>query len=134
MFTPGDGVVQGGHGQAGLHPRINGVAHDPVAEGVLDREEVQLAVAGGVFGDVCEPQAVRSVSGEVAADQVVVHRRAGLLDPAALLAEHAPPVVVPADPPRGPVGHRGTRAAGFVGQEAVAQLGILAASNSAFAR
>ena len=55
VFTPGHGVVQGGHGQAGLHPLVDGVAHDPVAEDVLDRAEVQLPFTGGVVGDVREP-------------------------------------------------------------------------------
>lgn len=75
------------------------------AEGVLDRAETELAFAGGVLGDVGEPQLVRTGGGEVTADQVVVHRRAGLAALAALLAEHAPPAVVPADPPCSPVRH-----------------------------
>ncbi|WP_406100937.1 hypothetical protein OG698_01545 [Streptomyces sp. NBC_01003] len=68
-------------------------------------------------------------------DEIVMHRRTGLLDPAALLAEHAPSAVVPADPPRGPVSHAGPHAAGFVGQETLAELRIpTGASNNAFAR
>ncbi|MDH6573693.1 hypothetical protein M2160_008800 [Streptomyces sp. SAI-117] len=85
--------------QTGLHPRVDGVAHDPGAEGVLDHAEVELALTGGVLGDVGEPQPVRAGRGEVTADEVVVHRRAGLRAPAALLVEHAPSAVVPADSP-----------------------------------
>jgi hypothetical protein len=58
---------------------VDGVAHDPVAEDLLDRAEVQLALAGGVFGDVGKPQPVRAGRGEVAAHEIVVHRTAGLL-------------------------------------------------------
>ncbi|MFF8995644.1 hypothetical protein ACF09H_38095 [Streptomyces sp. NPDC014983] len=68
---------------------------------------------------------VRAGRGEVTADQVVVYRRAGLLALATLLAEHAPPAVVPADPPRGPVRHHGPGAARFVGEEAVAELRVV---------
>jgi hypothetical protein len=125
VSTPGNSVVEGCDGQAGLHPCVDRVSDDPLAEDVLDRAEIQLAFAGGVFGDVGEPQPVGAIRGEVTADQVVMHRRAGLLLSAALLAEHAPPVVVPADPPRGPVGHAGSRAAGLVGQEPLAELRIL---------
>jgi hypothetical protein len=78
-----------------------------------------------VFRDVCEPELVRPVGGEVAADEVVVHGWSGLLDPPALLAEHAPPAVVPADPPRGPVGDAGSQGPGLIGQETVAELRIL---------
>lgn len=56
VFAPGRGVVQGSHGRTGLHPRVDGVAHDPVAEDIPDRAEVQLAGPGGVFGDVGAPQ------------------------------------------------------------------------------
>lgn len=103
LLTSGNGVVQGRHGEAGLHPRVDVVTDDPPAEDVLDRIEIQLPFPGGVFGDVGEPQAVRAICGEVTADHVVVYRRTGLLGPAASFPEHAPPAVVPADPPRGPV-------------------------------
>jgi hypothetical protein len=47
---------------------------------------VELALAGGVLGDVGDPQLVRSMPGEVAVDQVggksgVVHRPATLPPP-----------------------------------------------------
>ena len=51
--------------------------------------------------------------GEVAADQVVVDRRTGLLAvAAAFLAERAPPAHGRADPPRGPIRHRQARRRG----------------------
>lgn len=52
-------------------------------------------------------------------------RRACVLGPAAFLAEHAPPLIVPADPPRGPVDHPSTGIAGLVGQEAAAELQVV---------
>lgn len=70
-------------------------------------------------------RAVRAVRAEGAANEVVVDRRAGLLDPAASLPEDAPPTVVPADPPRGPARHHGPRAAGLIRKEAVAELRVL---------
>ena len=59
VTAAGDGVVQRGDGQPGLHPRVDGVADDPVGEDVLDRAEVELALAGAVLGDVGQPQPVR---------------------------------------------------------------------------
>jgi hypothetical protein len=46
-------------------------AHDSAAEGVEDHGQVHLAVAGGVFGDVHHPQAVRSSGVELAADEII---------------------------------------------------------------
>ena len=57
---------------------IHGVADDPVGADVFDRAEVELALAGGVLGDVGQPQPFGAVGGEVPLDEVVVHRRAGL--------------------------------------------------------
>ncbi|WP_399037818.1 hypothetical protein [Streptomyces sp. ASQP_92] len=73
-----------------------------------DCAEVQRVFAGGVLGEIGEPQPVRAGGDEVTAEEVVVHRRGGLLDPVAVLAEGAPPVIAPADPPRGPVRHAGS--------------------------
>jgi hypothetical protein len=128
LIPPGGGVVQCGHGQAGFHPRVDGVPDDPVGPSVLDRAQVQLALAGVVFGDVGQPQPVRAGGGELAAYQVVVHRRA---DPATLAApsaftERAPPAVTGADPPRGPVGHRLPGRPGLIDQEPVPELRFIA--------
>jgi hypothetical protein len=49
----------------------NRPAHDSAAEGVEDHGQVHLAVAGGVFGDVHHPQAVRSSGVELAADEII---------------------------------------------------------------
>ena len=76
VSSPGDRAVQCVHCEAGLHPIRDGVADDPARVGVLDRAEVELALAGGVFGDVGEPQLVRSGRGEVALSTDTV--RAGL--------------------------------------------------------
>jgi hypothetical protein len=64
IFTAGDGVVERRDGQPGLHPRVDGVAHDPVGVDVLDRAEVELAFTGAVLGDVGQPQLVRATGGE----------------------------------------------------------------------
>ena len=45
---------------------------------------------------------------------------------AALLPEHGEPLVVPADPPRGPLAHLFTGLAGFAEEEPVAELGVIA--------
>ena len=44
----------------GGHAGVDGVADDPVGAGVLDRAEVELALGGGVLGDVGQPQLVRA--------------------------------------------------------------------------
>ena len=107
------------------HPVADRVPDDPAGAGVFDRAHVQLAVAGGVFGDIGKPQLVRRVGGEDAVDKVIVDRRSRLLSPALLLAERAPPSVVAADPPSGAVGHRRSGAAGFIGEEAVPELRVI---------
>jgi len=98
----GPAVDRGGDGvdrEPGLHPIRDGVAHDPVGVDVLDRAQIELALGGGVLGDVGQPQLVRLGGGEVPFDPVVVDRRAG---PFAVLAafhpERGPPVLVAADP------------------------------------
>src|SRR5438552_2528607 len=106
----GDSVVQCVDREAGLHARVDGVADDLVAEAVLDRAEVELALAGPVFGDVDQPQRVRLRRGEVALHEIVEGRPSGLAlllaVTAALLAEDRPPAIGRADPPRRSVGHR----------------------------
>jgi hypothetical protein len=49
----------------------------PIAARVLDRALVELALLGGVLGDVGQPQLVRRLRAEVAGDEIVVDRRAG---------------------------------------------------------
>ena len=70
------------------------VADDPVGEHVLDRAQVELAFPGAMLSNIAEPQLIWRIGGEVALDQIIVHRRADLAVLAALLAEHAPPPIV----------------------------------------
>lgn len=79
-------------------------ADDPVGPHVLDRAEVQLPFTRPVFRQVGQPRLVRTWRGEVPAHQVVMRRRAHGSPPAGLLLpEHAPPTVVGADAPHGPL-------------------------------
>ena len=134
MYDASGDVVAAGHGvlertdrQTGLHPGVYGVADDPVGEDVLDRAEVQLALAGLVLGDVRQPQFIRADGGEVPTDQIIVDWRTWLLAlPAGLaLAECAPPAVVSTDPPRSPIRHRLANLAGLVGQQPVSELRVI---------
>ncbi len=125
--SPGHCRFEGGHSAPGLHPIADRVADDPVRVDVLDRTQIELALIGAVFGNVDEPQAIRLVRSEDAADEIVVHRRPrSPLLRAAFLAEDAPPLIGRADPPRCAVRHRLTRLAGFVGKNAIADLRVLA--------
>jgi hypothetical protein len=84
VTAPGDGVVERGHGQPGLHPRVDGVPDDPVGVDLLDRAEVELALTGAVLGDVGEPQLVRGGDGELVPDPALIvdQRRIGRRGPA----------------------------------------------------
>jgi len=55
ITASGDGVVERGKGEVGLHQGVDGVADDSVRPEVLERAQVQLPFAGGVLGDVGEP-------------------------------------------------------------------------------
>ena len=59
------GGAQGADGELGGHPPIDRVADDPVAEQVLDRAAVDLALASGVLGDVSDPDQVRRLNVEL---------------------------------------------------------------------
>lgn len=90
----GDGGVEGVDRESGFHSRVDGVADDPVRVHVLDRAQVELALTGVMLGDICEPQSIPLIGGEVAGDEVVVDRRPGTdVFGAAFLAERAPPLV-----------------------------------------
>ena len=117
VTTPGDRVVQRVDRDAGLHPRVDRIAHDPVGEHVLDRAKVKLAFQRAMLRDVRQPQLVRHRRGEVPLDEVVMDRWAGLraLAPLGLLAERREPAVGRADPPRGPLSHHLPGVAGLVG-------------------
>jgi hypothetical protein len=45
-------ILQGVDSQCRRHLRIHGITDDPIGEDNLDGTEVELAFAGGVFGDV----------------------------------------------------------------------------------
>ena len=80
-----------------------------------------------MFGNVGEPQLVWCIRGEIPAHQIIVDRWADLAVLAAFaLAEHTPPAVVRADPPRGALGHRLPGIAGLGDQKAVTELRIIA--------
>ncbi|MGF3140946.1 hypothetical protein [Streptomyces diastaticus] len=81
-----------------------------------------------MFGDVGQPQPVRRRGGEVPPAPIVVDGRArlGVLAAAFAFPEHAPPAVVAADSPSGPLGHHLASGPGLVNEEAVAELGIVA--------
>ena len=59
--------------QPGGHASIGGIARDPFRAGVLDCAEVELALGGGVPGDVGEPQQVRRRRGGLPAHEIIVH-------------------------------------------------------------
>jgi hypothetical protein len=124
----GDGHVDRGDHEAGLHAGIDGPTDDPVGEHVLDRAAVQLAFVGPVLGDVRDPDLVRGIGGEVPAHQVIVGRRTGLGPLVPLgFAEPGPPAVVPTDPPHHPVRYVGVVAeTDLIGEEPIPELGIIA--------
>ena len=72
--APRNRAVEGVDGDAGLHPRIDRIPHDPVREHVLDRTHVELSFQRAMFGDVGQPQFVGRAGGEVSAHQVLMHR------------------------------------------------------------
>jgi len=74
----GDGCPQRTDGELRGHPLVQCVADDPVAEQVFDQAAVELALGGGVLGDVGDPHLVRPSSGEVAL-QVVGRKGHSLL-------------------------------------------------------
>ncbi len=121
----GDGGPQGADGELGGHALVEGVADDAVAEQVLDRAAVELALGGGVLGDVGQPQLVGSGGGELALDQVVVHRRAGPAGQAALAGVHRPHPLRAAQPVD-PVAGGGDALVGeLVGDVPVAELRVV---------
>src|SRR5699024_12691899 len=74
-----DRVLEGGHGQARLHPGVDRIADDPTRAGVLERAQVDLALIGAMLGDIHQPLGVEGLGGEVTFEQVITDRRAGSL-------------------------------------------------------
>jgi Protein of unknown function (DUF2699). len=127
VTAPGDRIIEGIDGQSGLHPGVDRIAHDAVGVHVLDRTEVDLPLARPMLGDVRQPQLVGGGRSEVALHEIVVNGRPGLRAlAAALLAERRPPAVIPADRPRRPLRHRLACRTGFVDEEPVTELGVVA--------
>lgn len=121
----GHGLFKGVHGQRVRHPVGHGVAHDPSGVHVLDRAEVERALAGGVLGEVCQPEPVRRGRGELALDTVIVHGRVWLAPAfAASGPDRAMPSVLPAQPPGGSGGHGLPGRLGFVSQQPVPEFRI----------
>src|SRR5699024_12548407 len=59
-----DRVLEGGHGQARLHPGVDRIADDPTRAGVLERAQVDLALIGAMLGDIHQPLGVEGLSSE----------------------------------------------------------------------
>jgi hypothetical protein len=120
-----DSAGQGGNGESGGHPVVHRVAHDPPGAGVLDRAEVELALLGGVLGDVGQPQLVGAGCGELAAHEVVVHRRARPAPLTAFAGMHRGQARHRAEPPDPAFRHLAPGRVELVGDEAVDELGVV---------
>jgi hypothetical protein len=121
-----DGGAQRGGGELGGHAFVDGVADDPVGEQVLDRAAVELALGGGVLGDVGQPDLIGTLGGEVPAHQVVMDCWAGSsLAAPSLLGGGRPDPVVAAQPPHPSFAGAVTGALELIGNEPVAELGVI---------
>ncbi len=69
---------QGVAGQLGCHPVTDRVANDLVRPDVNNQTNVKFAFTRRVFGDIGEPGLIRSLTGEVPVDQIVMNWRARL--------------------------------------------------------
>ncbi len=74
VATHPDRVLQRRYCQLRLHSGVDRVPHDASGVGVLDRAEVELALAGVVLGDVGQPQPVRHLGCETRAGPGRVRR------------------------------------------------------------
>lgn len=121
--SDGDGVIERGHRQGRLHPRIKRVADDSVGVGVLNGAEVKLALVGAVLGRSARARPDDRV--ELAVNQMVVDRRAVLSVQAAFLNEDRPDAFVRAQ--SGDLVLAGDDAAcgEFIGDDAVAEGGVV---------
>ena len=78
-----------------------------------------------MFRDVGQPQLVRPLSGEVPLDVVFVDGRAGFALQAAFLREHGPEPLLGAQPPDPVLARLQTSDLEFVGDEPVAECGVV---------
>ena len=112
-------------GDPGLHPRVDRVADDPVGEHVLDRAQVDLALAGAVLGDVGQPQRVGALGAELPVDQVVVDGRAGFLVAGLARGDRRVEAGDPAQPPDSALRECVPELGDVIGQDAVAALRVI---------
>ena len=121
-------LSEGVDGEPGLHPVADGVAHDPAGVDVLDRAQVELALAGGVLGDVGQPQLVRRRS--AVKSRSTRSSWAGGPGFLPFLPRFLPNTLHQpwsrADPPHRPVTAGLAGVAGLVGQQPVAELRVVA--------
>ena len=90
-LAPPAGHVQGVEDQLGAQVIGYRPAHDPAGPYVQDDGAVQPALDGAVLGDVGDPQLVRAVGAELAADQVRVRGGGRVADRAAAVAAPVDP-------------------------------------------
>lgn len=128
VTTPGDRIVQRVDRQPGLHPVTDRVSDNPVRVDILHGAKIELAVLRPVFRNVAEPKLVRNVRSELPLHEIIMNWRARLpaVASALLLPERAPPAVVAADPPRGSVRHHLACVAGFINEEPIPELRVVA--------
>lgn len=122
----GHGLLESVHGQRGLHPAGHGAPHNPSGVEILGRTEVELALSGGVLGDVGQPQPVGLLGREVPADVAIMHGwswTGPVL--AALGPERGVPLVLVAEPPGSAGRHRSASILGLVAQQAVPELRVV---------
>lgn len=128
LTATGDGVVEGVYGEMRLHPTVDRVTNDPLRVHVLDGAEVKPAFIAAVLGQVRKPQLVRGIRSEVPTNQIVMRWRRGLGGLAvAGLDKRRPPAIVPAELPYGPLAHQVAGVTNFIGEEPIAELGIVSA-------
>ena len=133
-----DGVTDSAKRERCLHARVDRVAHDPAAEGVLDRAKIKSAFARFVFRDAGQPELVRPGSDELVTlpavlvdddTEIVMNSRTRLLAaPAPLLPEHTPSAVQRCDRPRCPLRHRLVLVAAFVDEAPIPELRVATVS------
>lgn len=108
LTSPDDSVAKRDHGQAGLHPCVNGIRRDPVGVDILVYAGVKLDFIVLLVRDVADPQLVCAMGIEHVPDRavlvevdtsVVVNRWPGLLAVlATLFTRRRLPAVVRTDP------------------------------------
>ena len=124
------------HRELCRHPRVDRVADDALAEGVLEGADVEFAFTRRVLRDVADPQLVGPTRVEVSLHKVVVDRWTGSTVESALLGVIGPETLVATDPPDLVFGNLQPLALEFVGDEAVTEgrVVVVCASTAALVR